>query len=82
MSTSTDSYEVQRRIATVLRLPPGSVTADTELADVVTDSFALVEMMIELQEDYGVHLTQEDIQPLRTAGDVAGLIARRVTQAT
>lgn len=78
MNVTVEPSEVLCRIAAVLALPDGSVTTDTELADVVVDSFALVEMMIELQEDYGVHFAQGDLQPLRTAGDVADLIARHV----
>lgn len=82
MTVAVDAAGVQRRIAAVLRLPAESVSAETELADVVADSFALVEMMIELQEDYGVAFGQDDIAPLRTAGDVAELIAQRVAAAT
>ncbi len=81
MTATVDAAQVQRRIAAVLQLPAESISSDTELADVVADSFALVEMMIELQEDYGVQFAQDDIAPLRTAGDVADLIARRIAPA-
>jgi acyl carrier protein len=41
------------------------------------DSFRPVEIAIELQEDFGVRLVQDDLKTIRTVGDLAELIATR-----
>ena len=47
---------------------------DAELADLVTDSFALVEMVIELQEEFGVEFGHEELKDVKTIGDLGRLI--------
>jgi acyl carrier protein len=71
--------EVNNAIAEVLRVPPERVGDDVRLSDLVTDSFVLVELVVELQELFGVHFFQEDLRSVQTVGDVAGLVAARVS---
>ena len=61
-------------MARQLGLPPGSVHADQRLADLVPSSFSLVELLIELQEQHGIRLVQDDLRGLVTAGDLAALV--------
>ncbi|HZM67857.1 MAG TPA: acyl carrier protein [Nakamurella sp.] len=69
--------EVVGRIAEVLRRPVAAVQFDTELAAIAPDSFVLVEMVIELQDEFGVRFEHDDMAGLRTVGDVVALVERR-----
>ena len=69
--------EVLDRIADVLRRPAGTLDLEAELSTVAADSFVLVEMVIELQDEFGVRFEHEDMANLRTVGDVVALVAQR-----
>jgi len=70
--------DVRLRIAEILEIPQGRAAGDTVLTDLVSDSFRLVEMAIELQEDYDVIIGQADMKMLRTVHDLAELVRSRV----
>lgn len=70
--------DIRRRIAAVLELPESKVAAETDLADLVADSFRLVEMSIEIQDDYDVIFGQQDLAAVHTVGDLAALIRDRL----
>ncbi len=70
--------DVRLRIADILRIPESRVAPEAPLTDLVAESFRLVEMAIELQEDYDVLLGQADLRDLRTVGDLSALVASRV----
>lgn len=76
MAVTTD--EVRRRIAEILEIPEARAAPDAVLTDLVSDSFRLVEMAIELQEDYDVIFGQADMKELRTVGQLAELVQSRV----
>ena len=69
--------DVNQAIAEVLRLPAERVVDEARLSDLVTDSFVLVELVVELQELFGVHFVREDLTDVLTVGDVVGLIGQR-----
>lgn len=69
--------DVRLRIAEVLGLPQVRVAPDTVLTDLVAESFRLVEMAIELQEEYDVLLGQADLREVTTVGDLADLVQSR-----
>lgn len=73
--------DVRLRIAEILRLREARVAPDAVLTDLVAESFQLVEMAIELQEDYDVLLGQADLRDLRTVGDLAELVRSRIAPA-
>ena len=79
MSVSIE--DVRLRIADLLRIPEERVTLNAVLTDLVSESFRLVEMAIELQEEYDVLLGQADLSVLNTVGDLAQLVQSRVPQA-
>lgn len=72
---------VRRRIAEILRQPLAKVADATELIDLVAESFVLVEMAIELQEEFHVRLLQEDLNGVRTVADLTRLVASRARDA-
>ena len=72
---------VRRRMAEILRQPLEKVADATELIDLVAESFVLVEMAIELQEEFRVRLLQEDLNGVRTVADLIRLVASRARAA-
>ena len=64
-------------IARQLGLPPGSVQDGDRLADLVPSSFSLVELLIELQEQHGIRLVQDDLRQLVTVGDLVTLVRNK-----
>jgi acyl carrier protein len=65
-------------MARQLGLPPGEVRAEQRLADLVPSSFSLVELLIELQEQHGIRLVQDDLRQLVTVGDLAALVRSKL----
>ncbi len=76
--TTPTTDDIRRRIAAILEIPEGRVTADADLGDLVADSFRLVEMAIQLQDDYDVMFGQQDVARLSTVGDLVDLIHSRL----
>ncbi len=75
---TTVAADVVGRIAEVVRRPAATLRPDTELAAVAPDSFVLVEIVIELQEEFGVRFEHDDMTGLHTVGDVVALLERRL----
>ena len=69
--------DVLQRVAATLGVPNERVTPEAVLTDLVNDSFRLVELAIEVQEDFNVIFTQSDLKAVRTIADLATLIAAR-----
>lgn len=68
---------VRDKISQILKQPVASVRDDVMLTDLVRESFALIELAIELQEDYDVQFGQDDLNTVRTVADVLELVASR-----
>jgi len=71
---TTTAIRVKTRIADVLNIPADRVSEGISLKDLVSDSFLLVEMAIELQEDFQVRFSQEDLKVVHTVQDLIALI--------
>lgn len=56
-----------------LNQPVERLQDDASLSSLVSESLVLVEMVIGLQEDFGVRLSQEQLQTVSTVGDLWGL---------
>ena len=77
MST-IDSNQIKARISSTLQLPISKLQDDALISDLVTESFAVIEMVIDLQEEFGIRLGQEDLKELTTLGSLTTLIAERI----
>ena len=77
MST-IDSQQIKARISATLQMPISKLQDDALIPDIVTESFAVIEMVIDLQEEFGIRLGQEDLKELTTLGSLTSLIAERV----
>jgi acyl carrier protein len=65
---------VAARLSALLSVPAAKLTPRTCLADLAADSFELVEIVIDLQEEFGVTFTQADLRPVLTLGDLVTLL--------
>ncbi len=60
----------KEKMAAFLKIKATKLTDEAVLTDLVTESFILVEMVIELQEEFSVRLVQEDLKHVKTFGDL------------
>lgn len=67
---------MREKIATFLNQPPASIQDDAVLTSLVPESFLLVELVIELQEEFGVRLMQDDLKDVKTVNDLATVVER------
>lgn len=74
----TTREDVRVHIAEVLEQPPERVVDDAVLTELVSDSFRLVELAIDLQEEYDFMFGQADMKDLRTVGDLVELVHTRL----
>ena len=74
MATAVD---IKGRMAAFLRQPVERLEDIAVLTDLVTESFILVEMVIELQEQLGVRITQDDLKEVKTVGDLTAVFAAK-----
>jgi acyl carrier protein len=79
MTMESKASRITKKIAQLARRPVADVREDKELRELVQDSFALVEMVVDLEEEFGVHLTQEDFAKVITVRDLTDLIGGRMT---
>jgi len=75
--TTPSHDEITARIAELLGVAPSRVRPEVVLSELVSDSYRLVEMAIELQDDYDVIFSQADLSSVTTVGDLADLIRTR-----
>jgi len=64
---------VKQSMSEILKQPVGKLEDEAILRDLVTDSFVLIDMVIELQDDYDVLLVQDDLKAVKTVGDLVKL---------
>jgi acyl carrier protein len=76
-----DANAIKERISRSLHLPIAKLKDEALVKDIVTESFALVEMVIDLQEEFGIRLGQEDLKVIKTIGELTALIAERAKAA-
>ncbi len=78
--TIPSADQVRLAMATALGVSEKRMPADADLAELVSDSYRLVEMAIELQDDFDVILSQADLNGVTTVGDLVEVIRTRSAQ--
>lgn len=64
--------KIQALLAEALNLSVEKVTADAKIVeDLGADSLDVVELLSQLEDEYGVTIPDEDVEKLVTVGDVA-----------
>ncbi len=72
---------VRARMAEVLGTTPDRISDDSVLTDLVNSSFLLVEMVIELQEEFDVRFQQSDLAEVANVGQLLDLVESRIEAA-
>ncbi len=72
--------QVRKTMAEVLGHATGRVEDSAQLTDLVNSSFLLVEMVIELQEEFAVRFQQADLADVKTVGDLIDLVVSRIPE--
>lgn len=78
MSETSDSIEemIQQVIAEGMSRDHLDYSEATTDAPILLDSFAMVELLINLEETYGIRLNDEDVEGCRSVEDVKSLLSR------
>jgi acyl carrier protein len=69
--------KIREKIAAFVNQPAAKITDDRILAELVAESFLLVELVIELQEEFHARLMQEDLQSVKTVGDLISTVEKK-----
>ena len=72
-----DSMQVTRKIADLVGTDPADIDRDAPLFSLVNSSFRIVELVIELQEEFGVRFHQADMNRVSSVGDLIDLVVER-----
>jgi len=75
-----DSNTFKTKMSEILKQTPDRLQDDVLLTNLVVDSFVLVDMVIELQEEYGILLMQEDLKDVKTVGNLAAVFQDRANR--
>lgn len=65
---------VASRIASVLHVQASTLTPQTTIKDLAADSFMLVEMVIDLQEEFDAVFTQASLRKVANLGELVCLL--------
>ena len=69
--------KIQAMLAEALNLPIEKVTADAKIVDDLgADSLDVVELLSQLEDEYGVVIPDEEVEGLVTVADVAAEIEK------
>ena len=78
----SNKKRVRAKIAEILGHTSEMVLDDAVLTDLVNSSFLLVEMVIELQEEFDVRFQQADMNEVATVGQLLDLVDSRMTESS
>ncbi len=80
MSTENAAKDtrIRKALARSLNREPDALADDVVLIDLVAESFALVETVINLQEELNFRLVQDDLRDVKTVGDLVRVCADRL----
>ena len=69
--------KISALIASQLGIDKASVTADKEIIkDFGADSLDIVEMLMGLEEEYGITISEDEAASIKTVGDIVALIEK------
>jgi acyl carrier protein len=75
---SANDARVKQALGKSLKREIGELDDSIALTDLVAESFALIETVINLQEELHIRLVQEDLRDVKTVGDLVRVCAQRL----
>jgi len=67
--------KIQAALAAQFEVNPATITRETDIVkDLGADSLDLVELIMTLEDEYGVNITDESVYEHKTVGDVTDFI--------
>ena len=72
-----DAYEYMRSLIEIKTGRPVSISPETSMKDLGIDSLDLVEMILKVEEQYGLSFSDPELLALKTMGDVEALIRNK-----
>lgn len=81
MSANRDEVlaRVREHLATELEVDPGAISETTRFSeDLEADSLDLYELVMELEDTYGVAVSEEDAARIQTIGDAVDHVVERL----
>ncbi len=75
---STKELRIKQALGQSLDRKSEKLGDDIALKLLVAESFALIETVIDLQEELGIRLLQEDLRDVKTVGDLVRVCAERL----
>jgi len=74
--------KVRSHLASELGVDAGSISADTHFRDDLdADSLDLYELVMELEDTYGVKMTEREAEGIETVGQAVDFVAARIAVA-
>ena len=71
-----DEQKVKTAIAEFLGRPLADIRPEVELRELVEESFVLVELVVELQEAFGIQLHGRDLEGVTTVAQLLDVVRR------
>ena len=70
--------KISALMAEQLGIDKASITPESEIIkDLGADSLDVVEMLLDLEKEYGVEITDEQAADLKTVGDIVNLVENK-----
>ena len=67
--------KIRETLASQFEVDPATITKDTDIMnDLGADSLDLVELIMTLEEEYGISVTDESVYEHKTVGDIANFV--------
>ena len=67
--------EIRRSIAEQLNIPEENITMETRfIEDLKADSLDLVELVMDLEDKYGIEIPDEQLAEIKTVGEIVNFI--------
>lgn len=72
-----DFEKIKEMLAKQMGVPADSITMDTRLVeDLKADSLDVVELIMDLEQEYGIQVPEEDLPSVHTVGDILNVIGK------
>ena len=70
-----DFEKIRGMIAKQMDIPADSITEDSRLGeDLKADSLDLVELVMDLEQEYGMQIPEEELPNIKTVGDITAFL--------